>query len=540
MHLRRIGLWVVVSCAPAWVGCTAILGSDFKDGPLEDGSVAPEDGSTHADTGTKKDAGSDAKSDATDAKSDTKSDAKGDAAKDAPGTDAPPGEKTLTVDVIGTGFVKSVDGSISCGEGKTHCSDSVVLGKSVVLSAAKTDGGVFSGWSGGGCTGTSTCVVKVDADVTVTANFTEPVLTIVDEGTGQGEVESSDSKLSCGIGLDAGACSSAYTAGTTVSLTALAATSSTFTGWSSGPCSGTSTSCDVTIGSTSESVTATFAADEVVTVSITGAGNVDSSDANIDCPSLACSYDYGQTSPALQLFAQPGPGSLFTAWTGGCTGNDPTCALSVTQSVSVGANFEPIATWDPAWSIAGAAFSNGDLAISNTSATILQVVYRTTVGHASGKWYWEVYANSGTVATDAGGLGIVGADAPNSCRYPGSEPSGLSFGYGTSEEQYFSSWSDTAVTAPPTTAPASSAIGKGNTYIFALDMDAGNFWAGVNGAWFGGGDPASGTTPIISGLTGLTIFAAASIYNNTESFTGNFGASGVWSFEVPDGFTPGF
>jgi hypothetical protein len=41
----------------------------------------------------------------------------------------------------------------------------------VTLTAAPAAGSAFTGWSGGGCSGTGTCAVALAADVTVTANF---------------------------------------------------------------------------------------------------------------------------------------------------------------------------------------------------------------------------------------------------------------------------------------------------------------------------------------------------------------------------------
>ena len=42
----------------------------------------------------------------------------------------------------------------------------------VTLFARAASGSQFSGWSGGGCGGTSTCVVTVGGPVAITANFT--------------------------------------------------------------------------------------------------------------------------------------------------------------------------------------------------------------------------------------------------------------------------------------------------------------------------------------------------------------------------------
>ena len=70
----------------------------------------------------------------------------------------------------GVGIVSSAPSGINCG---TDCIGSYAAGASVTLTAT-TDppsGSVFTGWSGGGCSGTGTCTVTMDAPKTVTAPF---------------------------------------------------------------------------------------------------------------------------------------------------------------------------------------------------------------------------------------------------------------------------------------------------------------------------------------------------------------------------------
>src|SRR5581483_11832702 len=76
-------------------------------------------------------------------------------------------------------------------------------------------------------------------------------LTVGLAGTGSGTVTSSPAGIDCGS-----TCSVAFPGGAIVSLTATAASGSTFAGWSGAACSGTG-SCQVTM-SAAESVTATF------------------------------------------------------------------------------------------------------------------------------------------------------------------------------------------------------------------------------------------------------------------------------------------
>ncbi len=69
----------------------------------------------------------------------------------------------------GTGVVISDLAGIACGP---TCSRVVAPGTVLSLSAQPALGSVFAGWSGGGCSGTGTCLVTVTAATQVTATFT--------------------------------------------------------------------------------------------------------------------------------------------------------------------------------------------------------------------------------------------------------------------------------------------------------------------------------------------------------------------------------
>jgi len=151
----------------------------------------------------------------------------------------------------GSGTVASSPSGVDCG---SSCSASFTSGTSIALSATPASGSTFTGWSGA-CTGTGSCTLVVDAGKSVTATFalgtsTTYTLTLTTSGTGSGTVTSSPSGIGCNS-----PCSSAFTSGTTVTLTAAASTGSTFTGWS-GACTGAGT-CRVVMSQT-RSVTATF------------------------------------------------------------------------------------------------------------------------------------------------------------------------------------------------------------------------------------------------------------------------------------------
>jgi len=231
----------------------------------------------------------------------------------------------------GSGSVVSAPSGISCG---VDCSETYDHGTDVTLTPRATSGSAFAGWSGGGCSGTGTCTVAMTAARSVVATFNRVprTLTVARAGTGSGSVTSSPTGISCGTD-----CSESYLDGTSVTLTARPGRTSVFAGWSGGGCSGTGT-CTVTLSS-AVTVTATFTARRSLSVSLagTGSGTVTSSPTGINCGTdCSQSYLHGTT---VTLSAGAASGSVFTGWSGACTGTD-TCTVSMTSSRSVTANFE--------------------------------------------------------------------------------------------------------------------------------------------------------------------------------------------------------
>jgi uncharacterized protein (DUF2141 family) len=158
---------------------------------------------------------------------------------------------TVTKAGTGTGTVTSNPAGINCG---STCTATYASGASVVLSAAAASGSTFAGWSGAGCTGTSTCTVPMTTSQSVTATFnsqaTTYALTVAKSGNGTGTVTSNPTGINCGS-----TCTVSYASGTSVTLTATAASGSTFGGWS-GACTGTGT-CVASM-TAARSVTAAF------------------------------------------------------------------------------------------------------------------------------------------------------------------------------------------------------------------------------------------------------------------------------------------
>jgi hypothetical protein len=239
---------------------------------------------------------------------------------------------TLTVSKAGagSGTVTSSPAGINCG---SSCSASYVSGTPVTLTATPATGSTFTGWSGGGCTGTGTCVVTMSADTTVTAGFVvQPLaLTVNRSGNGTGTVTSAPTGINCGA-----TCSASYSFGTQVTLTATPAAGSTFTGWSGG-CTGTGT-CVVTMNAAT-TVTANFTVPTfVLTVTKAGAGSgtVASTPAGISC-GASCSVSFN-INTLVTLTATPAAGSAFASWSGACTGTGG-CTVTMSAARTVTANF---------------------------------------------------------------------------------------------------------------------------------------------------------------------------------------------------------
>lgn len=164
------------------------------------------------------------------------------------------GPFTLSVVKSGSGTVASDVGGIACG---TTCTSAAQTSGTVVTLSATA--GALAGWSGGGCSGTGTCPVTLTANTTVTAIFGPLNLTVTTAGSGTGTVTSSPAGTGGGISCTTGSatgCSDAYNTVTPVTLTATPGTG-TFAGWSGGGCSGTASTCTVTMNA-SKAVTATF------------------------------------------------------------------------------------------------------------------------------------------------------------------------------------------------------------------------------------------------------------------------------------------
>jgi hypothetical protein len=157
----------------------------------------------------------------------------------------------------GSGNVTSKPAGIQCGSANNVCSAPFASGTSVTLTATPDPGSRLTGWSGA-CTGAGSCVLDMNSDKQVTATFDRnPQVQVMISGGGDGSVISKPAGIDCEVPVTANTnCFASFPIGTSVTLTAAAASGSTFGGWSGGGCSGVGT-CTFTLN-TDQPITATF------------------------------------------------------------------------------------------------------------------------------------------------------------------------------------------------------------------------------------------------------------------------------------------
>lgn len=236
---------------------------------------------------------------------------------------------SVTKSGTGSGTVISDPNGINCG---ATCSTAFSSQQTVVLTATPDAGSVFEGW-GTACNGIGPCTVTMSADRTLNANFVRQADTLLTvTASGNGVVTSTPAGIDCGT-----TCSSRFSIGTRVTLTATPASGFRFAGWT-GACSGEG-SCTLTLEKATE-VNATFTeAPVTVNLGISGGGRINSTPQGLSC-TANCS---GTFTPGTKVTLTPTPaqGFYFSGWAGACSGQG-LCTLTLTGNTSLAAQFTPI------------------------------------------------------------------------------------------------------------------------------------------------------------------------------------------------------
>lgn len=221
-------------------------------------------------------------------------------------------------------------------------------------------------------------------------------LSLNKSGTGQGTVTSVLAGINCGT-----ACSSQsndFPSNSQVVLYATAPTGSIFAGWSGGGCSGTATSCTVTMD-TAKSVTAAFAIPVNVTTAVIGGNGTVTPSNGVVQPVLAggsASYTVTPNAGYAPVFTDNcGPGGAVTGGT--LVGNTYTTnAVAQDCTVSISFSNTGVVTVTPAVGANGSITPNAPKSVS-------------TGGSVS----YVVTPNSGYAATTPGGTCTAGTWAGN-------------------------------------------------------------------------------------------------------------------------------
>lgn len=237
--------------------------------------------------------------------------------------------------------------NINCG---TVCAGNFDIGSSVTLTASPTSttGALFSSWAGDCASSTSnTCTLTMDSAKNVSVNYvlppaalprsarTESTYALTVHRIGQGH------ETSIGLAIDCGTvCTAKFPSSTQVTILTTAATDYHFTSWSG--CTSTvnnGSGCKVLM-SAAKDVTVTYTQKIPllgVTIHRNGVGTVMSAPLGINC-GTACANGFPLNS-MVGLTALAGAGYTFTGWSGGCTGSDAGCTLTMDAIKDVTANF---------------------------------------------------------------------------------------------------------------------------------------------------------------------------------------------------------
>ncbi|BDV42198.1 fibronectin type III [Geotalea uraniireducens] len=247
-------------------------------------------------------------------------------------------KQTLTTAAIGSGSIADNLGALawsgSSGDGD------YIRGDSVTITATPAAGSVFTGWSGA-CSGTTpTCTLTMAADQTAIATFAlePPAAPTGLAGTpGNGAValtwnansETGITGYTIHYGTASGSLGSTVTVGTVTSYTLGSLNNGTtyyvaIAALKSG-----------VEGPLSDEIVVTPGLNLAVTFAGSGSGTVTSTPAGISCTG-DCQAVF--TELPVTLLATPSAGSLFSGWSGGCTGTGD-CTVNQYGPVAVTATF---------------------------------------------------------------------------------------------------------------------------------------------------------------------------------------------------------
>ena len=263
---------------------------------------------------------------------------------------------SIKVDSPGSGTVTSSPSAINCSG---SCAATLGYGDMITLTASPVGDATFTGWSGGGCSGTGSCTVTMTGDMSVTALFSAAKISVVPSSESLGSVyagtatspqtitvsSSGSHDLILGtLSLTGTDAAEFITSGDTCSGRTLAPTATCTIQTVFAPTSTGAKTASILIPS-NDPQTPVFNVSlngigTLPTISIAKAGNgfgtVSSSPAGNNCGS-SCTAAFTLNS-TVALTATPDFGYSFSGWSGACSGTG-NCNLIMSSDYSVTATF---------------------------------------------------------------------------------------------------------------------------------------------------------------------------------------------------------
>ena len=241
----------------------------------------------------------------------------------------PPPTFTLTTNTTGTGSI-----SLNPAGG------SYASGTTVAATATPAAGWQFTGWSGAATGTTNPVNILMNANKTLTANFTQTQaqqFTLTTNTTGNGSVSLNPA-------------GGTYSSGTTVAATATPAAGWQFTGWS-GAATGTANPVNVLMNA-NKTLTANFSQGNPTTEVITLQGEDEASSTGGNDDSTQAGYTGtgyfdmagSGTSVTYTTPAQGGTYELAIRYANGSTANRA-CSIIVNGAAGIPENFAPTGSW---------------------------------------------------------------------------------------------------------------------------------------------------------------------------------------------------
>jgi hypothetical protein len=175
----------------------------------------------------------------------------------------------------------------------------------------------------------------VPVSVTVVMQPKASTLVVQKSGTGTATVTSSPGGINCGP-----ACTASFPTNSVVTLTVSLGPGTTFNGWG-GACTPSGRNLTCVVAMTSNNIvsisTSLVTFPLTVTTAGNGTGTVTSTPAGIVCPATCAASVVAGTT--VSLTANPSAGSVFSGFSGACTGMS--CTVTVTSAANVTATFAP-------------------------------------------------------------------------------------------------------------------------------------------------------------------------------------------------------